>query len=111
MTTGVIAAQKGVKMTRLEVLTYPWSSKTLCNSFDYIVVREDQLETILDGWLILDDGQFVENPETTELYARRVWLNSIEVFSTTKRINDDRVILINDYPEFENHRFKYCRRH
>lgn len=81
-------------MTRLECLKFPWSSKSLIACIDDAEVTKDQLETIIDGWLVLDDGQFNMWPDAHTLYARIVNLYAIRYFSSSKKINDDRLIFV-----------------
>ena len=76
-------------MTRIEMLRITWSDIALIGSVDNMEVTKDQLETIIDGWLVLDDGQFDMQPDASTLYARIVCLSAIRYFSTSKKIDDD----------------------
>jgi hypothetical protein len=79
-------------MTRIEMLRIAWSDVALISCIDNMEVTKDQLETIIDGWLVLDDGQFDMQPDASTLYARIVRLKAIRYFSTSKKIDDDRLI-------------------
>lgn len=79
-------------MTRIEMLRIAWSDIALIGSIDNMEVTKDQLETIIDGWLVLDDGQFDRNPDASTLYARTIRLAAIRYFSVSKKIDDDRLI-------------------
>lgn len=83
-------------MTRLEQLTMSWSDRRLLWYIDCEEVTKDQLETIIDDWLILDEGQFDMYPDATTLYVRKFHLNSILFFSSSKKIVHDRLIFIDE---------------
>lgn len=85
-------------MTRLEQLTMSWSDHRLSWYIDCEEVTRDQLETIIDDWLILDEGQFDVYPDATTLYVRKFHLNSIYFFSSSKKIVHDRLIFIDELP-------------
>ena len=85
-------------MTRIEMLRIPWSDVTLIGCIDNMEVTKNQLETIIDGWLVLDDGQFDRNPDASTLYARIVRLAAIRYFSVSKKIDDDRLIFGYELP-------------
>lgn len=85
-------------MTRLEQLTMSWSDHRLSWYIDCEEVTKDQLETIIDDWLILDEGQFDVYTDATTLYVRKFHLNSIYFFSSSKKIVHDRLILIDELP-------------
>lgn len=81
-------------MTRILKLKYPWGSPTLSDSIDCMKVTKDQLETIIDGWLILDEEQFENFSNREELYVRKIRLSVIDVFFSTRPIDDERLFLI-----------------
>ena len=86
-------------MTNLECLKMPWYAKSIRYLIDNMEVTKDQLETIIDGWLVLDDGQFDMYPDASTLYARIVHLSAIQYFSVSKKINDDRLIFGCELPD------------
>ena len=81
-------------MTELLKLKYSWGSPRLSDAIDSVKVQKKQLETIVDDWLILDEGQFERCPHESELYVRKFHLSAIDIFSSTKPIEDDRLFLI-----------------
>lgn len=86
-------------MTRLEQLTMSWGDYRLLSYIDCVEVTKDQLETIIDDWLILDEGQFDVYPDAHTLYVRKFHLNSIHHFSTSKKIEHDRLIFVCELPD------------
>jgi hypothetical protein len=85
-------------MTQILKLKYSWDSPVLSDLIDCIKVTKDQLETIIDGWLILDEEQFENYPNREELYVRKFHLSAIDVFFSTRPINDERLFLISQTP-------------
>ena len=81
-------------MTNLECMRKSWYESDINYCIDISVVTKDQLETIIDGWLVLDDNQFEMYPDADTLYARKVNLDIIRYFSTSKKINDDRLYFV-----------------
>ena len=79
-------------MTRVECLRIARSDDALASCIDDMEITKDQLETIIDGWLVLDDRQFDRYPDASTLYARIVRLAAIRYFSTSKKIDDDRLV-------------------
>lgn len=61
--------------------------------FKSVLVTANYRETIVDGRLILDDGQF-DGREDEELYARAVDLRYLDIFCSSREIEDDRLELI-----------------
>ena len=57
-------------------------------------LSKEELETIVDGWLILDEGQFDLYPDADKLYVRRIRLSYVSAFTSSKEINDERLHLI-----------------
>ncbi len=81
-------------MTQILMLKYPWDSPLISASIDCIKVTKDQLETIIDDWLILDEEQFENFPNREELYVRKFHLSAIDIFFSTRPINDERLFLL-----------------
>lgn len=86
-------------MTRVECLRIAWSDDVLASCIDDMEVTKDQLDTIIDGWLVLDDGQFDKHPNASTLYARIINLAAIRCFSTSKKIDDDRLVFVCELPD------------
>ena len=78
-------------MTKLECMRRLCRESDIKNYICTSEVTKDQLETIIDGWLVLDDGQWEMYPDANTLYARIMSLDIIWYFSASKRINDDRL--------------------
>ena len=85
-------------MTRIDQLTMSLCNKRLLVYIDCVEVTKDQLETIVDDWLILDEGQFNQYPDATTLYVRKFHLNAIRFFSSSKKIEHDRLECVCDIP-------------
>ena len=85
-------------MTRVECLRIAWRDNALASCIDVMEVTQDQLETIIDGWLVLDDGQFDRHPNASTLYARIMNLRAIRYFSASKKINNDRLVFVCELP-------------
>lgn len=85
-------------MTQILKLKYSWDSPALKVAIDCIKVTKEQLETIIDGWLILDEEQFENYSNREELYVRKFHLSAIDIFSSTRPIEDDRLYLISQTP-------------
>jgi hypothetical protein len=84
-------------MTRIEWLRIPWDDPRLTSKIDSIEVTKDQLGTIVDGWLILDEGQD-KYVHMDTVYARAFSLDAIRYFASSKKINDDRLTFICELP-------------
>jgi hypothetical protein len=78
-------------MTRLECFRTPYGYEDIRYSICVSEVTKEQLETIINGWLVLDDGQFDMWPDHAKLYARKINLDMVRYFSASKKINDDRL--------------------
>ena len=78
-------------MTKLECMRILCRESDIKNYIHISEVTKDQLETIIDGWLVLDDGQFERYPDADTVYARKISLDIIRYFSVSKKINDDRL--------------------
>lgn len=90
-------------MTSLDWLRIPWNDPRLISRIDSMEVTKDQLETIIDDWLILDDRQ-CEYVNSNIVWARAVHLDAIRYFTSSKKIDDDRLVLIN---MLSSNRYKY----
>ena len=77
-------------MTKILKAKYSWNDSVLADLIDTIEVTKEQLETIVDNWLILDEEHFENYPS----YVRKIHLAAISVFSSTRPIEDDRLALI-----------------
>lgn len=78
-------------MTKLECMRRLCRESDIKNYIYTTEVTKDQLETIVDGWLVLDDGQFEMYPDANILHAKKISLDIIRYFSASKKINDDRL--------------------
>ena len=85
-------------MTQIIKMKYSWNNPILVNLIDNIKVTKEQLETIIDDWLILDEEQFENYSNREELYVRKFHLSAIDIFFSTRPIKDDRLILISQTP-------------
>lgn len=90
-------------MTALDYLRIAWSDLRLISYIKLIEVTKDQFETIVDDWLILDDGQ-CQYAKSNIVYARAFHLDAIRYFTSSKKIDDNRLVLINI---LSNNRYKY----
>lgn len=81
-------------MTQILKLKYSWNDPALFDLIDSVKVTKDQLETIVDDWLICDEEQFENCPNRDELYVRKLHLSAIAYFCSTRPIEDTRLHLL-----------------
>lgn len=85
-------------MTQILKLKYSCDDPSLSNKIDTVEATKEQLENIIGDWLILDEGQFENYPNSETLYVRKVHLYAIDIFLSSRPINDDRLFLLYQTP-------------
>ena len=90
-------------MTSLDWLRIAWNDSRLIPHIKSIEVTKDQLETIIDDWLVLDDRQ-CEYVNSDVVWARAFHLDAIRYFTSSKKIDNDRLVLIN---MLSSNKYKY----
>ena len=85
-------------MTQILKIKYSWDNPRLTHLIDVVEVTREQLETIIDDWLILDEEQFENYPNRELLYVRKLHLSAIDIFFSTRPIEDNRLFLISQTP-------------
>ena len=81
-------------MIQILKLKYPWDNPILIDFIDSVEVTKDMADSIIDNWLICDEGQFEQYPNRMKLFVRKFHLSIIEIFCSTRPIKDERLRLI-----------------
>ena len=77
-------------MTKIDCFCKPDIKDYICVS----KVTKEQLGTVVNNWLILNDGQLEAYPNINILYARKIKLDVIRYFTSSIEINNDKLICI-----------------